>query len=875
MKRQPFLLILLVFIILFAGARSALSQTDPPTKIDLVSPIGCPISGCAAGQRLNFQLSFQVNPLFLIETNTKVCLTSTDGNSSTDLEPLFEFDGTSISPKGLISNVSYSQESCGIDLPVDEVEIVSVSSQHQIASADQLNLALRVSPDANLTGSLIVHVFEKDAGGLWKETGNAELEISTDPLPAQEAYVAKDSNTCGIYSPCYVNSADDLAGGVGTGLKDAVDALPDGTAAQASEITILGSYPIKSQEVLVDKAFVVLNGLTQSQITTESTTCSSGMIALTNQSTIDNLTINDGNCTSVSRNLIRVNSPKPVTVQNSTLKNGANAILYEDNSGDLLVRFNQIEMNSGYAIRRSGASGAGKLTAVANNIVNNGWTLLNNSQLSTFQVYCQDAAKGTIDHNYWGDGIFPDASSKCSYTSGAHLGAAILTKNAGVAGEVKQVTSTGTNFFNSAVTVKHLSDSDYLLYVVNHGQGSEDNVPFLNHGSELITPCSNHYDIFLDSSAAATDLVASFKYNLNTSCQNAIESSTYCGQNDPALYPLWWFDPKTGLTSKWDRVGETINKVSCNTSEKVITMTLQSTGPHPNLVADLNYTPFVVGLPLSEGTQLTESGLSASYQVNQVKLTWTSVSENNIGGFHIQRSLNLQGPFYRISPLIDSIGNPFTGGLYNYLDNNVELGKTYYYQLEVVNSSGLTVQLFGPVSISSATQTPTNTFTPTITLTPTPSNTFTITLTPTKTSTRTSTPTRTQYYYRSPTAINRTATPVLYRTATSSYRSPTPRISGTPTITRTGTPGIGVYPFPSGTPSITTSPLPGIVSPTMTGTTGDVTQTPTLSTTEAVTESWLDKSDRYEEGSLWGIPLGIAATGLCLLVTGWFVSKKR
>jgi len=90
-------------------------------------------------------------------------------------------------------------------------------------------------------------------------------------------------------------------------------------------------------------------------------------------------------------------------------------------------------------------------------------------------------------------------------------------------------------------------------------------------------------------------------------------------------------------------------------------MTIDDTG-RPNLTQDMNQTPFIVGLPLPQGVELSEEGFTGSYHYNQADLTWTTLSENTIGGFHILRSENINGPYLRISGLIEGIGNPFWVG---------------------------------------------------------------------------------------------------------------------------------------------------------------------------------------------------------------------
>jgi len=150
-----------------------------------------------------------------------------------------------------------------------------------------------------------ISLIRKDAVGNWIEKESASADILVEPSQVTEAFVAENSNACNLEAPCFINSGDDLAGGLGTGLKDAIDALPDGTSANPIKITILGTYPIKSKEVLLNRPNMILQGRTGSILTAQGTTCNAPMLGVTSSVTIQNLTINDGECTSVSRNLIK------------------------------------------------------------------------------------------------------------------------------------------------------------------------------------------------------------------------------------------------------------------------------------------------------------------------------------------------------------------------------------------------------------------------------------------------------------------------------------------------------------------------------------------------------------------------------------------
>jgi len=75
-----------------------------------------------------------------------------------------------------------------------------------------------------------------------------------------------------------------------------------------------------------------------------------------------------------------------------------------------------------------------------------------------------------------------------------------------------------------------------------------------------------------------------------------------------------------------------------------------------------------------------------------VTVEWSTASELNTAGFNVLRSDSPAGPFARLNPeVIPASPDPLVGGSYVYTDTNVTSGRTYYYQLEEVESSGDTV----------------------------------------------------------------------------------------------------------------------------------------------------------------------------------------
>jgi hypothetical protein len=295
---------------------------------------------------------------------------------------------------------------------------------------------------------------------------------------------------------------------------------------------------------------------------------------------------------------------------------------------------------------------------------------------------------------------------------------------------------------------------------------------------------------------------------------------------------------------------------------------------HPNLADDLNFTPFVIGLPYTYGAPLLGDTFNLAYQINKITITWQTLSENGVAGFYVLRSASENGVYTRRSGLILPVGDGLIGGIYSFVDDLVNFGQTYWYKLEVISTDGSTIATFGPQSLQTATQTPTitQTFTKTQTLTPslTPTVTLTptITRTPTRTPTRTNTPTRTlyptitRYVYRSPTPNYRlTGT---FQTATSLYRTQTTATS-TPNYAQTMTQQ------PTSLPPLSETATPQL-TPTQTATeTPDYTPTVTLSGQEVL----LENSGRYSGIDVLTIALGLGALLIVVLLIGYAINRRH
>ncbi len=683
----------------------------------------------------------------------------------------------------------------------------------------------------------------------------------------QTVYVAATPEDCGSFTPCYTNTdgVDDI-NGQGTGLRDAVVDLNNG-----DEIIILNAYSIKDHTVLIDKNLTI-RGYENSQITYPGSNCGLPMLNFTSGGILKDLTLSGGDCAGLSRDLITLGTPQDFMIEHNTLENGNRAVNIKSNDGNVTVAFNQISDNLEYAIYQNKGEGTGIVNIYANNIHDNG---------TGAEVNCNNL--GIANHNFWGEGVLPSTAAEyCDILDEKRLGAPILVlpDSPGVQA-VRQTISDNISYaFDENIGVKRNTGSDYDLVIVNHGQGTEENIPFLESGTTPIVACSNFYDVFLTDDAAASDLVLTLKYNLNESCTTTVESADFCSQDDDAKYPLWWYDPANNLTDGWDRTGQIpegdnpLNvegqTTTCNLSENEIQVVIDSSG-RPGIIQDLNFTPFIVGLPIGSSNI---AAFEANLDVDEVNVYWETGLESKISGYHVLRANSETGPYYRLSSLILSTGS---NSIYEFTDllDSVEFNKNYYYKIEIINSYGDTLRTHGPVSV--LTSTPTPTATPTRTLYPT--------RTPYPTSTSGPTRTATQYIYRSPTSYYRprTATP---------YPSPTTVRTDRPTSTITQTLSTDqIYNTESAQMTITSQIEESIrASGTSESILQQLSQTPSpasvssndpenaekTSTAYASQQTEFPGDNTYEtEQTHWGYLLIGAASGFGILTAAGFLLSKH
>jgi hypothetical protein len=696
-------LLLSLVILLLLGVNTTPMQARPLTALVMsqMSPASCPPGGCAAGQRINFRATFDLNPLNTTTVNTQVCVfTSLEGSDKWADGTVFSITDPTTYSSGEQSGI------CTANIPGGTQYLGGAYAQFSTAGSKNFDFAFRINKNSTIDGSLQISIYRLNAAGdAWEIIENESSPIIDTTPSAITAYVAADVTTCNGESPCYLNSGDDLANGIGTGLKDAVDAR---TA--TSTINILGSYAIKGNSVTVDAAHTI-QGVTNAALTYSGSQCSNAMLLITGGATIQDLNINDGVCVSPSRDLVLINSPANVTLRRNDLMNGKDAISIMSNSGDVLVRFNQIVNNSGYGLLRGSGSGSGTVNAIANNIFNN---------RSGYQIVCNN--KGTINHNFLGAGILPNlAISNCSYTIGKQLGAAINknTTKPGVEALEEVLTGSKTSYFNNMMSISGTPNVKVIL--INHGNGTFANIPFLGIGTDYINSCNNFYDVFIsdENTEIPSFINLSLTYDLNLECINTIESSVLCGSTDQANYPLFWYDPQNSVTERWDTTGQIPSGLgasgmvgqttTCDLSNREVTVEINNNIiKRPNLITDLFFTPFGIGYYNQE--YITFSDFYAIGGIEKIDLNWETINETGLSGFYVTRSLNINGPYNRDSDFIPRKGNDEgRGGIYYYSDTGLDNGTTYWYMLELLDSLNNTIEFHGPISATTYSLLPTAT----------------------------------------------------------------------------------------------------------------------------------------------------------------------
>lgn len=98
------------------------------------------------------------------------------------------------------------------------------------------------------------------------------------------------------------------------------------------------------------------------------------------------------------------------------------------------------------------------------------------------------------------------------------------------------------------------------------------------------------------------------------------------------------------------------------------------------------------------GVAVTLESFEVRADVNGVRVTWETVTEQNTSGFRIYRASRPNGSVTLLTSLIPTQAPNGGGAYYEFVDSSAEVGNTYYYFLDAVGTNGQTLR-YGPAVI--------------------------------------------------------------------------------------------------------------------------------------------------------------------------------
>lgn len=98
--------------------------------------------------------------------------------------------------------------------------------------------------------------------------------------------------------------------------------------------------------------------------------------------------------------------------------------------------------------------------------------------------------------------------------------------------------------------------------------------------------------------------------------------------------------------------------------------------------------------------QCCSNSASAAFGEGKISLSWTTANELDLLGFNVYRSAepDKRGELLNEFQILGQNAGKLNGSTYNYVDLEIERGKTYYYHLEIVEIGRTSVYDFQPVT---------------------------------------------------------------------------------------------------------------------------------------------------------------------------------
>ncbi len=116
---------------------------------------------------------------------------------------------------------------------------------------------------------------------------------------------------------------------------------------------------------------------------------------------------------------------------------------------------------------------------------------------------------------------------------------------------------------------------------------------------------------------------------------------------------------------------------------------------------DVNYADFGFYQYPEAPTAVTLADFSATAQADGILLTWETAAELDNVGFNLYRSTSVDGPYTLLNATLipPQFPGEVIGGIYAWLDADVQPGISYYYKLEDVDVKGVST-FHGPVTVT-------------------------------------------------------------------------------------------------------------------------------------------------------------------------------
>ena len=162
---------------------------------------------------------------------------------------------------------------------------------------------------------------------------------------------------------------------------------------------------------------------------------------------------------------------------------------------------------------------------------------------------------------------------------------------------------------------------------------------------------------------------------------------TYSGTSETGTSPLQIGKSTDVITQTWEgRIDEVRVSGTVRSAEWILTEHTNQNNP-PGF-----YTV------CSAATAVRLSSFTATGADGAVELVWETASELNNLSFHLYRSTSESGSYARITTsVVPGLGSSPAGARYSYRDTGLTNGVTYYYELEDIETTGVT-ERHGPVS---------------------------------------------------------------------------------------------------------------------------------------------------------------------------------